>query len=116
MPTLREALGALPGALFADLLESDDAYLVVLDLPGADAESTTIDLEGGRLHIEAHRDKAVPDGFSFEREERPVFLDVDLPLPPDATGADATASIEQGVLEIHLPRRSTAPGTSIPIE
>ena len=35
MTGLRDALQELPEAIFADFLESEDGYLVVLDLPGA---------------------------------------------------------------------------------
>ncbi|HKJ58751.1 MAG TPA: Hsp20/alpha crystallin family protein, partial [Halobacteriales archaeon] len=42
MSTLRDSLASLPGATIADLLESDGAYLVVIDLPGATAETTDV--------------------------------------------------------------------------
>jgi HSP20 family molecular chaperone IbpA len=115
MSTLRETLASLSGAAFADLLESDDAYLVVIDLPGATADTTEITVEGGRVLVEAHRRKDLPSGFRYEREERPVIIDAELPIPPDATGDDATASVEQGVLELRLPKADDV-GREIPIE
>lgn len=116
MPTLREALRELPEAVFADLLESDDAYLLVLDLPGVTAETADIEVTGGRLRIEARREKALPSEFRYVREDRPLFLDAEVPLPPDATGEGAEASMRRGVLEIHLPKRTTGGGRSIPID
>jgi len=115
MSTLRETLAGLSGVTFADLLESDDAYLVVIDLPGATAETTEINAEGGRITIEAHRRKDVPPEFRYDREERPVILDADLPIPPDAAGEEASASIDRGVLELRLPKAGRA-GREIPIE
>jgi HSP20 family molecular chaperone IbpA len=115
MSTLRESLVGLSGGPFADLLESDDAYLVVIDLPGATAETTEISVETGRVTIEAHRRKDVPRAFRYEREERPVILDADLPIPPDATSEGASASIEQGVLELRLPKSGDA-DREIPVE
>jgi HSP20 family molecular chaperone IbpA len=115
MSTLRETLASLSGAPFADLLESDDAYLIVIDLPGAIAETTEIRTEDGRITIEAHRRKEVPPTFRYEREDRPVILDADLPIPPDATGEEATASIDRGVLELRVPKASDV-GREIPIE
>ncbi len=116
MSTLRNALRGLPRAAAADLLERDDAYLLVIDLPGATAETTDIRVDDGRLHIEAQREKAVPEGYRYAREERSLFLDLELPLPPDAVTEEATASLEAGVLELELPRAADDDGTQIPIE
>ncbi|MDZ7701251.1 MAG: Hsp20/alpha crystallin family protein [Halobacteriales archaeon] len=116
MSTLRNALRGLPRAAAADLLEREDAYLLVIDLPGATAETTEISVADGRLHIEAQREKAVPEGYRYAREERSLFLDLELPLPPDAATEDATATLEAGVLELELPRTAGDDGTTIPIE
>jgi len=116
MNALRDALRELPEAVFADLLESDDAYLLVLDLPGATAETVELSASGGRLHVEARREKDLPAEFRYVEEDRSLFLDADLPLPPDATGADATASVERGVLEVRLPKRTVEPDRSIPVD
>lgn len=116
MSALREALGELPEAVFADLLESDDAYLVVMDVPGATAETVDARLSAGRLSIEARRAKDVPAEFEYVSEERSLFLDVDLPVPPDATAAEAEATVEKGVLELYLPKREAESETTIPVD
>ncbi|ELZ82684.1 hsp20 type chaperone [Haloferax elongans ATCC BAA-1513] len=115
MSTLRDALSELPDAVFADLLESETAYLLVLDLPGVTAETADLRVEKGRLVVEARRDKHLPSEFDYVREERPLFLDAELPLPPDAVGDDAEATMERGVLEVRLPKRAAAPERTIPI-
>ena len=116
MSTLRDALASMPGATFADLLESDDAYLVVIDLPGSTAETTDVRVDDGRVRIEAQREKSVPSGFRYVRENRGLFVDVDLPLPPDAGGDDAEASIDAGVLELRIPKRPESGGVTISVE
>ena len=116
MSSLREALRELPDAVFADLLESDDAYLLVIDLPGVVAETVDITVDCGRLVVEARREKSPPSEFQYVREDRSLFLDAELPLPPDATGAGATASVDRGVLAVELPKRSAAPERTIPVE
>lgn len=115
MDALREALRELPEAVFADLLESEDAYRFVVDLPGATAETTDLRAEGGRLKIEARREKGLPAEFRYIREDRPLFLDAELPLPPDANGNGAEATMNRGVLTVRVPRRMTGSGESIPI-
>lgn len=115
MSALRDALRDLPDAVFADLLESDDAYLLVIDLPGATAETVDVRVEGATLVIEARREKDVPPEFRFVEEDRSLFLDVRLPLPPDATGTDAEGRVAGGVLELRLPKRSATPETAVPV-
>jgi HSP20 family molecular chaperone IbpA len=115
MSALRDALQELPDAVFADLLESDDEYLIVLDLPGVTGETADLGVERGRLVIEARREKRLPPEFRYVRENRSLFLDAELPLPPDATGAGARADMARGVLTIHLPKQDAAPERSIPI-
>jgi HSP20 family molecular chaperone IbpA len=115
MSALRDALRELPEAVFADLLESDDQYLLVLDLPGVTADTVDISVDKGRLVVEARREKNLPPEFRYVRENRSLFLDAELPLPPDATGSGAEATIDRGVLELRLPKRDAAPEHSIPI-
>jgi HSP20 family molecular chaperone IbpA len=116
MSALRDALRELPDAVFADVLESDDAYLLVVDLPGATAETVDASVEGNKLRVEARRRKDVPAEFDYVEEERALFLDVELPLPPDVTGAEASGTVERGVLEIELPKAEHTPETPIPID
>ncbi|PSP33772.1 molecular chaperone Hsp20 [Halobacteriales archaeon QH_10_67_22] len=116
MSALREALRDLPDAVFADVLESDDAYLLVVDMPGVTAETVDVSVDGSRLRIEARRVKDLPPEFDYVEEERSLFLDVELPLPPGVTGADAEGSVERGVLELRLPKAQPTPETTIPVE
>ena len=116
MSALRDALRDLPDAVFADLLESDEGYVLVVDLPGATAETTEVLVEDGRIDIEGRREKAVPEGFKYVREDRPLFLDAELPLPSDADGAGADAEIDRGVLEISLPKREREVSRTIPVD
>jgi HSP20 family protein len=116
MSALRDALRDLPDAVFADLLESDEGYVLVVDLPGATAETTEVLVEDGRIDIEGRREKAVPEGFEYVREDRPLFLDAELPLPSDADGAGADAEIDRGVLEISVPKRESDVSRTIPVD
>jgi HSP20 family protein len=116
MSALREALRDLPDAVYADVLESDEAYLLVVDLPGATASTVDATVDGGRLTIEARREKSAPPEFDYVEEERSLFLDVELPLPPGVTGSGAEGSMDRGVLEVRLPKADATPATEIPID
>ncbi|MFC7115992.1 Hsp20/alpha crystallin family protein [Natronoarchaeum sp. GCM10025703] len=115
MSALRDALRDLPDAVFADLLESEEEYLLVIDLPGVTGETLDVRVDGGRLIIEARREKALPTDFEYLREDRSLFLDAEVPLPPDATGQDATATIDRGVLELTLPKETGEVETTIEV-
>jgi len=115
MSALREALRNLPEAVFADLLESEDAYKLVVDLPGVSPETVDVTVEGRRLRVEARREKDHPAAYRYLREDRSLFLDVELPLPPDATDDGAEATIDRGVLHVTLPKRGTRSATTIEI-
>lgn len=115
MHALRDALRDLPESVFADLLEGEDDYLLVVDLAGATADSVDVTAEFGRLRIDADREKAVPAGFEYVREDRSPFLDATLPLPPRVDADGATATIERGVLEVRLPKTTSAGGTRVPV-
>ncbi|WP_255195311.1 Hsp20/alpha crystallin family protein [Halorarius litoreus] len=116
MSALRDAMRDLPEAVFADLLESEDAYCLVLDLPGASADTVDVTVENGRLRIEARREKGLPTEFRYLREDRALFLDAEIPLPPTVAGEGADATIERGVLTLTLPKSSTTGGTQVPVE
>jgi len=108
MTTLRAALQALPDATFADLLESDDAYLLVLDVPGVTEDTLEVTVAGGRLSIEGRRAKPGTEGYRYVEEQRDPGLAVDVPIPPDATAEAAAATVDRGVLEVRLPKRAAA--------
>ena len=112
---LREALGDLPETVFADMLESEEGYLLVLDLPGATADTVDVTVTDGRLKVEARREKSAPTSFRYVTEERSLFLDAELPLPPDATGAGAEGEVDRGVLTLRLPKSVEDGGERIPI-
>lgn len=116
MSALRDAMRDLPEAVFADLLESDDAYRLVVDLPGATADSVDVAVENGRLRIEARREKELPPEYRYVQEDRSLFIDVEVPLPPTVSGEGAEASVERGVLTLTLPKSGGAGGTRVPID
>ncbi|OIB58245.1 Hsp20/alpha crystallin family protein [Natrialba sp. SSL1] len=109
MPALRDALRDLTEDVFFDLLESDESYLLVLDVPGITADSLDCVVEDGQLAITAQREKDTPDGYQYLEENRSLLVDVELPLPNDVqtTAIETDAVVERGVLEITLPKATT---------
>jgi len=108
MTVLRETLQTLPDVTFADVFESADAYLVVLDVPGMSADALTV--RGGAASVEITGDRATstPAGYEPVRTGRDVDLDVTLPLPPDARGEAVRTALDRGVLELTIPKDDEA--------
>ncbi|MFB6113570.1 MAG: Hsp20/alpha crystallin family protein [Halodesulfurarchaeum sp.] len=105
MQSIPAPLDPHPDVPFVDVLESTDAYLVVLDVPGATAETVDITARDRRLDVEAIREKQLPAGFEYRSEDRPVFSETTIPVPPDGDPKAASARVERGVLEIDIPRK-----------
>lgn len=112
MPGLQDALRDLSGPVRADLFESDDAYVLVIDLPGAVPEATDVTVAGGVIRITTNREQNPPTA-DVMRAQRPTTISAELPLPPDVDDEGISASLSSGVMEVRLPRG--LPGTSIPI-
>lgn len=115
MSALREALDELPAVVFADVLESETAYVLVLDLPGVTAEAAELSFERYVLSVEAKREKEVPEEFEAVVEGRADELTFELPVPRDANGSEAVATMRRGVLEITLPKQTETSTTTIPV-
>jgi HSP20 family molecular chaperone IbpA len=114
--TEEEGLREVQEARCTGEVETGEEYRHVLDLPGVTADTIDVTVEGGRLRIDGQRTKDVPGEFTFVREDRSVFLDAEIPLPPDTTGQGGEGTVENGVLELRLPKATAAPSTTIPID
>lgn len=119
MSALRDAVRDLgvPDSVFVDVGESEDAYVLVVDLPGATPETVDVWVNSHQLRIEARREKETPAEFRYLQENRSLFIDVTLPLPPDVdpdADIDDEATVQRGVLELRLPK-SASKGRRIPI-
>jgi HSP20 family protein len=86
-----------------DLAESDDAYVLRADLPGVDPSDVAIELQDRVLSISGERREERETGYhrierSFGSFRRTLTL-------PEGTDADAiTASFDQGVLTVRVPK------------
>ncbi|MFC6975593.1 Hsp20/alpha crystallin family protein [Halomicroarcula sp. GCM10025709] len=94
----------------ADLLESDDAYLVVFDAPGATASDVQVRYVDDRVEVRIDRFREFHDGFDMLFPGRGLSLDGSLTLPEDAAvDADAaTATLKaDGTLQVTVPKVET---------
>lgn len=95
--------------LSCDVLESKDAFTMHVDLPGVKKEDLNVDITDDAIHIKGER-KAVHEEnsellMSVERHYGKVARTI--PMPKGINSKDATASFDNGVLEIRLPKLET---------
>jgi HSP20 family molecular chaperone IbpA len=86
-----------------DVYESANEFLIVLDVPGATAESVNVQVLGNQLSVRAEQAPAPNQGdvalAAFERR-------VELPSEVDANSA--TAVLRDGVLEVRITKSAAA--------
>lgn len=90
-----------------DLLESDDAYLVVFDAPGATSSDIDVRLFDGEVKVQVDRFREYYEGFDMRFPGRGLALDGRAQLPADAVaGADDVEATLQdnGSLHIRIPK------------
>jgi len=95
----------------ADLLESDDAYLVVFDAPDVSAGDVQVRYVGDRVEVRVDRFRDFYDEFEMRYPGRGLSLDGSVTLPADAVvDADAaTATLkDSGTLHVHVPKAEPA--------
>jgi HSP20 family protein len=106
-----------------DLAETDDAFELVVDLPGfvsEDIDVTLPDATTVRVRAErettAERTEEDEDRRYVRQERRRQRVDRTLSLPERVDETGTTAGFENGVLTVTMPKRSEDEGADIDIE
>jgi len=89
------------------LHESDNAWILRLDLPGYTKENVKLSVTDRTLQLVAETPADQPFGGKFERQWR---------LGNDLDAAGITASLENGVLELTIPKRPKEEPKQVNIE
>ena len=90
----------------ADVLENDQEFRIVMDLPGVRSEDLEINVEHQTLTVKAESAQEVPEGFTSRRQERPGKASFARTFRL-GNGVDIDtikAGLKDGVLEITLPK------------
>ena len=90
-------------APLADLRETDDAYVVEMDLPGVKKDDISVELSGNELVVTGDL-KDGADGQSNRRIRRRGHVEQRVLLPAPAEADKVTASLADGVLTVTVPR------------
>jgi HSP20 family protein len=87
----------------ADIYETEDAFLVMLDLPGVRKETVSLTLEEGELRVKADPETSDPeDGTLLFRDVPPGAYARVFTLGEGIDPANVDARFENGVLTVKL--------------
>lgn len=88
--------------LLADLEETDDEFILEIDLPGVRKEDIEIELEGRRVIVFGERKERERVGILRRRSRTVGEFRHEVTLPADVDEDEVRARLEDGVLTIHL--------------
>jgi HSP20 family molecular chaperone IbpA len=104
------------GSIPHDLLEGEDAYLIVFDTPGATSSDVQVRFLDGAVQVRVDRFREFHEGYEMRFPGRGLSLDGSVSLPADSTvdadGASATLR-ENGTLEVRVPKEG---GSRVAVE
>lgn len=90
-----------------DLTDAGDAFVLAVDVPGFEPDDVEIELAGTTLSITGHRSdqRNGSDDTYLRRERRDRSFNRRISLPERVDADDADATLNNGVLTIHLPKQ-----------
>jgi HSP20 family protein len=102
----------------AQLRNDGDSIRLLAELPGLRLEDIELSILGEKVTLKATpQTNPVPEGFTplhRERQTAAVEWSFELPYPIDAVAASAT--LDQGLLSVSLPKAPAAKPRNIPIQ
>jgi len=118
-PALRSA--ELPAAVRArmDVIDKNDSFEVLVDLPGVKKEDIQVTIEGSRVAItaESKSEKEEKEGDRVLHSERyAASYARTFELPAEVTEEGAEAAFDNGVLKLTLPKRATVTSKRLAIK
>lgn len=99
----------------ADVEERDDSYLVDIDLPGVKRDDIDIEVDHGHLVVTAERTRRERVGLLRHRTRTTGRFRLALTLPSMGDEEHVTATFDDGVLTLVVPKAEAARRRRIPI-
>lgn len=104
--------------LTLDVHEVNDELVVKAELPGVEKDSFNVTVDGEVLRIEAEKkgEEELKDGTYYLRERHYGKFSRTLSIPFPVDSGKASATLENGVLEIRLPKAEEAKSRRIEVK
>lgn len=102
----------------ADVMETDEALVVVMDLPGMDKKDVEISISEDELTVKAVREEEEEKEKEryYSRERTFAYFERKVKLPVEVKAEEAKAKLKDGVLEVTLPKEIVTTRRQITIE
>lgn len=97
LPSFDDGGGFVP---FGDIEETEDAYVVELELPGIRKQDIDIETQGRRITVSGERRERERKGILRRQTRSTGQFFYEAVLPGDIDPEDVSASLDQGVLTI----------------
>jgi HSP20 family protein len=110
--TLFERAADLPDPLadvfvpLADVEETDDAYVIEIELPGVDQKDIEVSVTGRRLLVTGERKERERVGLLRRRTRRVGEFRYEIVLPDELDPDDVDAHLDQGVLTMRVAKQA----------
>lgn len=99
----------------ADVEETDDAYVVEVELPGVKGDDVSVEVAGRRLTVSGERKERERTGI-LRRQTRTVGrFHYEVILPGDIEEDGIEASLNEGVLTVRAPKAEAERPRRIPV-
>jgi HSP20 family protein len=91
-----------------DVEETDDAYIVDMELPGARKEDVSIDISGNEVRVYGEIKQRERKGILRRQTRKVGEFDARFSLPGDVNSDKIDAELSEGVLTLRAPKLETA--------
>lgn len=98
-----------------DVIETSDAHVLLVDLPGVPRDKVHVRLEGARLVVEGERPRHGIAGQVRNNERGYGSFRREFLLPTDLDPEGIAAQLDDGVLTVQVPRKGGGGRIDIPI-
>jgi len=92
----------------ADIEETDDAWIIEAELPGADRKDVTVELRDSELLISGEIKQKERKGVLRRRTRRTGEFEYRVTLPGQTDAESIDASLHDGVLTVRVPKANQA--------
>ncbi|MFO1154882.1 MAG: Hsp20/alpha crystallin family protein [Rhodospirillales bacterium] len=100
----------------ADIYETKDALVVVLEMPGVDADGLNVMLDKRVLTVAARAGATAPKGYALTLSEyRVADFERSFTLAESIDTDRIEANLKDGVLKVTLPKAGPAPARTIQV-
>jgi len=91
---------------WVDARESDDEYVIAVELPGVDKEDIKININDGvEIRVEKKKEDKKKSGESYSYEKSYIGFYRRIPLPENADGENMKAEYKNGILKLKIKKK-----------